>query len=65
MRLTNGYSFKMPDQEENYNIDIQNENWKNLDSILTLLTIMISVQMIALFYFGIKVFDQFVQKREQ
>lgn len=48
MRLTNGYRFKMPDQAENFNIDIQNENWKNLDRILTLLTIMISVQMIAL-----------------
>lgn len=48
MKRTKIHHFLMPDSWENYNINIQNDNWNRLDKILALIMVGMSIQTIAL-----------------
>lgn len=48
MKRTKIHHFLMPDSWENYNINIQNDNWNRLDKILALIMMGMSIQTIAL-----------------
>lgn len=48
MKRTKMHHFLMPDSWENYNINIQNDNWNRLDKILALIMMGMSIQTIAL-----------------
>lgn len=48
MKRTKIHHFLMPDSWENYNINIQNDNWNRLDKILALITVGMFTQTIAL-----------------
>lgn len=48
MKRTKIHHFLMPDSWENYNINIQNDNWNRLDKILALITVGMCTQTIAL-----------------
>lgn len=48
MKRTKIHHFLMPDSWENYNINIQNNNWNRLDKILALITVGMFTQTIAL-----------------
>lgn len=48
MKRTKIHHFLMPDSWENYNINIQNDNWNRLDKILALIMVGMSIQTISL-----------------
>lgn len=48
MKRTKIHHFLMPDSWENYNTNIQNDNWNRLDKILALIMVGMSIQTISL-----------------
>ena len=49
MKLTKVYHFSMPDLLEQYDINVQNKNWKRLDGILACMMTAQIIMLIRLF----------------